>query len=316
MTEPTEPEETCRPVEIDGEVIRVHGAAEMSEESQAALTEVIRAAKRRLETEQAERGPKQLRALAFNAVAPVLQERGDWLRLTTRRAVADAVLAVVQPELDALAALREVARGYCGTCGRGDAAPTVTDWEQQKQRADQAAATVERVRDLRNAWHRMTLGPGLVRCLLDEITAALDHTQGPAVTYPDAPFPRLHDPAARATAIQATRDRRPAVDEPERAAWVIIARIRDVIDTMDGITGARHWARILRRVIDGQEPPPAAATEATDEWTQQDDGTWTLPINNDGGVITVPASVTSDERARFAAAWSQRSISTREQPDA
>lgn len=37
-----------------------------------------------------------------------------------------------------LAALRAVARGYCPACGRGDAAPTLADWEQQKQRADQA----------------------------------------------------------------------------------------------------------------------------------------------------------------------------------
>jgi hypothetical protein len=41
---------------------------------------------------------------------------------------------------DQLDALRAVARGYCPACGRGDAAPTVTDWEQQKQRADQAEA--------------------------------------------------------------------------------------------------------------------------------------------------------------------------------
>lgn len=37
-----------------------------------------------------------------------------------------------------LATLRAVARGYCPACGRGDAAPTTADWEQQKQRADQA----------------------------------------------------------------------------------------------------------------------------------------------------------------------------------
>jgi hypothetical protein len=47
-----------------------------------------------------------------------------------------------------LAALRNVARGYCPTCGRGDATPTVTDWEQQRQRADQADAAVARVRQL------------------------------------------------------------------------------------------------------------------------------------------------------------------------
>ncbi|MER5875505.1 hypothetical protein ABT119_06190 [Streptomyces sp. NPDC001910] len=45
-----------------------------------------------------------------------------------------------------LATLRQVARGYCPACGRGDAAPTVTDWEQQKTRADQAEAALTRVR--------------------------------------------------------------------------------------------------------------------------------------------------------------------------
>lgn len=49
--------------------------------------------------------------------------------------VRDAVLAAIQPELDALAALRAVARGYCPSCGRGDAAPTVEDWEQQRDKA-------------------------------------------------------------------------------------------------------------------------------------------------------------------------------------
>lgn len=43
---------------------------------------------------------------------------------------------------DELAALRQVARGYCPACGRGGAAPTVEDWEWQKQRADQAVAAL------------------------------------------------------------------------------------------------------------------------------------------------------------------------------
>jgi hypothetical protein len=34
-----------------------------------------------------------------------------------------------------LAALRAVARGYCPACGRGDAAPTVEDWENERQNA-------------------------------------------------------------------------------------------------------------------------------------------------------------------------------------
>lgn len=33
-------------------------------------------------------------------------------------------------------------------------------------------------------------------------------------------------------------------------AWVALARIRDVIADMENITGARHWARILRTAID------------------------------------------------------------------
>lgn len=51
-----------------------------------------------------------------------------------------------------LAALRAVARGYCPDCGRGDAAPTVTDWEQQKQRADRAETALAGVRALRDRW--------------------------------------------------------------------------------------------------------------------------------------------------------------------
>lgn len=31
-----------------------------------------------------------------------------------------------------LAALRAVARGYCPACGRGDAAPTVEDWQRER----------------------------------------------------------------------------------------------------------------------------------------------------------------------------------------
>lgn len=46
-----------------------------------------------------------------------------------------------------LAALRAVARGYCPACGRGDAAPTVADWEQQKQRADRRTTEITALRD-------------------------------------------------------------------------------------------------------------------------------------------------------------------------
>jgi hypothetical protein len=48
---------------------------------------------------------------------------------------------------DQLDALRAVARGYCPHCGRGDAAPTVQDWEQQRDRAEFYEAAVARMRD-------------------------------------------------------------------------------------------------------------------------------------------------------------------------
>lgn len=65
---------------------------------------------------------------------------------------------ITDTELDQLyaelAALRAVARGYCPACGRGDAAPTVEDWEQQKQRAETAEATITRVRNACDQLHR------------------------------------------------------------------------------------------------------------------------------------------------------------------
>ena len=73
-----------------------------------------------------------LNARAFNAVLPALREAGEWLPLSARKAVAVAVVDELKPELDAPAALREVARGYCPECGRGDAAPTVQDWERER----------------------------------------------------------------------------------------------------------------------------------------------------------------------------------------
>ncbi|MER7813830.1 hypothetical protein [Streptomyces sp. NPDC096153] len=46
-----------------------------------------------------------------------------------------------------LAVLRQVARGYCGACGRGDAAPTADQWNEQRQRADRAAAELSETRN-------------------------------------------------------------------------------------------------------------------------------------------------------------------------
>jgi hypothetical protein len=60
--------------------------------------------------------PRNLRARAVNAVGPALQARGEWLRLSTREAVAVAVLIAVKTELEAQAAAPDVA-GRCPACG-------------------------------------------------------------------------------------------------------------------------------------------------------------------------------------------------------
>lgn len=112
MTDQPEPEDTCRPVDIDGETIRVRGAAELSPESQAALTSLVRAAKAKM---AAEPPPvrQQLRAAAFNAVAPALKRHDEWLRLTVRRSIADAVLTAIEEFLDI-----GDAEAWCKICRR------------------------------------------------------------------------------------------------------------------------------------------------------------------------------------------------------
>lgn len=96
--------------------------------------------------------------------------------------VRDAVLTAIRPELDALAALRAVARGYCPHCGRGDATPPVEAYEEQRARAQRAEDTVARVRALHGSWLRMTLEPGQVRRLLDDLTHTLDQPAPAAAT--------------------------------------------------------------------------------------------------------------------------------------
>jgi hypothetical protein len=58
--------------------------------------------------------------------------------MTDRIPLAQLTKASLDALYDELAALRQVARGYCPACGRGDAAPTVADWERERQRAEEA----------------------------------------------------------------------------------------------------------------------------------------------------------------------------------
>jgi hypothetical protein len=53
----SEPEDTCRPVEVDGEIIRVHGSREMTEVEQGYFADIVRAAEARMEAEAAAKPP-------------------------------------------------------------------------------------------------------------------------------------------------------------------------------------------------------------------------------------------------------------------
>jgi len=128
-----------------------------------------------------------------------------------------------------LAALRAVARGYCPHCGRGDAAPTVDDWEQQRKRADQAETQVEQHRHLRAVAgiHFRAIGhllndagirlpdnvARLCQLLDDELTLTLDELaeRHPAV---------LDRPTAGPAATQATEGKcSPDGTETEPNTW-------------------------------------------------------------------------------------------------
>lgn len=106
---------------------------------------------------------------------------------------------------DQLDALRQVARGYCPHCGRGDAAPSVADWEQQKQRADQLAGTLHDV--LRHFVHKGHPGePCLSSGWISEKTVA----RWRATLYPPAASTAAAaDESARTTAINPTTSQEP-----------------------------------------------------------------------------------------------------------
>jgi hypothetical protein len=124
---------------------------------------------------------------------------------------------------DELAALRMVARGYCPHCGRGDAGITTDQWEQQRQRTDQAETAIARVRRLADGWVKAgppPLGTPVSRWWdkrLVELLAALD------------------EPAAGPAATQAT-DERCSLDasETEPNTWTEPAHDRPCTATIEG----------------------------------------------------------------------------------
>lgn len=57
MTDQQPEPDTCRPIEVDGETIRVHGGQNFTERDQELFAEVVRAAKRRYAAEHPDPTP-------------------------------------------------------------------------------------------------------------------------------------------------------------------------------------------------------------------------------------------------------------------
>lgn len=77
--DPPEPD-VCRPVDIDGETIRVRGEQPVNEETKAAMADVVRAAKRRHEAEKAaERAEieRQVRQQVAKEIEDLLKDAPD-----------------------------------------------------------------------------------------------------------------------------------------------------------------------------------------------------------------------------------------------
>ncbi|MFF4489463.1 hypothetical protein ACFY0F_23690 [Streptomyces sp. NPDC001544] len=150
---------------------------------------------------------------------------------------------------------------------------------------------------------------------LDQLYARLDQAETEARWHAEAESADIAagSYAGRVEELQAAITRVRAVHQPiSRAGFLICAHC-------SGWNGIRCIGLVRDYPCDTiaalDEPAPTgAATQATDGWEQQEDGTWTLPINNGGGVLTTPATTTPDERARFATAWPK--TTDKEQPHA
>lgn len=110
---------------------------------------------------------------------------------------------------------------------------------QRLDEAQQAQTTVARVRDLRDAWLLMTLEPGQVRRLLDEITRALDGQSVYDITQaePDEAPPRINPPDG--TTILAARHL-DATEGRVQVGSIVDTSTRSAIDRVLGYVTKAH----------------------------------------------------------------------------
>ena len=161
---------------------------------------------------------------------------------------------------DQLDALRQVARGYCPDCGRGDAAPHVEDWERERKRAEKAEAALAHAREAA-AWIRRNY-PGLTTAN-ERLAAALD-TEPAAADVPELTAEEARDLAVElATDLYRAQDALAFVAE----CCAIADRNQQAITTGDVRTwlkGAQCGRQLAADQPDLYDKITQAATEATD----------------------------------------------------
>ncbi|MET9073906.1 hypothetical protein ABZX95_17400 [Streptomyces sp. NPDC004232] len=107
-----------------------------------------------------------------------------------------------------LAALRAVARGYCPACGRGDAAPTVADWETERQNAafwlDQHKRARQSASDQRQRAKNAEAAVARVHHYADRLEATAGNEFDPLLAQIAAGIRAALDQPAPTTAAQAS----------------------------------------------------------------------------------------------------------------
>ncbi|MEU6597897.1 hypothetical protein [Streptomyces flaveolus] len=173
---------------------------------------------------------------------------------------------ITDTELDQLyaelAALRAVARGYCPHCGRGDAAPTVEDWERERQRAQAAEADLAELTQARQHG-AFTFCSQLVGHVTVAEFAKKISEKRTALAQREEAVQYANQQKQRAETAEATLTRvRETCDQLHRAA--VLADDQPHSDRERGIIQAVTRVRAAL-----EEPAPTAAPRATDEPEQR-----------------------------------------------
>lgn len=157
-----EPEDTCQPVEVDGEVIRVRGFGELKERDRAFAAEIVRAARRKFEAEPVAERLRQ-------EIAGVLRDApGRW----NIRARTDAVMAALDRFLDI-----GDAEAWCKVCRRVWDGPR----HQCESDAEQRLALAREIHQEACRTARAEAGPHALCSMCD----ALDQSAPAAADRPD-----------------------------------------------------------------------------------------------------------------------------------